>query len=192
MGRSEPDVSKGEAPSRGQAETLDLRWAKALSHPVRVGILRALIDSDLRSVGELAAKLAVTSAAARYHVSRLHKLGFVKRMPDASPHQGRRSTYGLRDRTEAILATEQSDFYPRRRRKRSPQESKDLRALGGMVRAEREQQRVDLADMARRLGIGALYLERIEQGEADPPATLLLRCARALGTSWTALLGELR
>lgn len=165
---------------------LDLRWARALSHPVRIGILRALVDDEIASSVDLAPKLGVSHGVVRNHLRRLEELGFVALTTRTPVRDARRRYFGLKDRTEAIVALEHSDLQLRQRRP-SRKELGTLRAVGGVLRAHREEQQLPLTGMAHRLSISSLYLERIERGDVDPPVTLLMRYAGAVGMSCAEL-----
>lgn len=60
------------------ADTVDARVVKALSHPTRVRILNILRDRELASPVEIASELGLALGTVGYHVRRLETLGFIE------------------------------------------------------------------------------------------------------------------
>ena len=63
------------------------------------------------------------------------------------------------------------------------------RALGQVVRAEREAAGLSQEDVAARGGVSVQLVRRLEAGTANPTVGTLSAVAGALGTSVSALLG---
>lgn len=57
---------------------VDPRAVKALSHPMRIRILRFLSSTEMASANELAGEFGVALGSVGYHVRRLHALGFLE------------------------------------------------------------------------------------------------------------------
>lgn len=66
----------------------------------------------------------------------------------------------------------------------------DQVALGERLRAEREQRRLTLDQVAALSGLSKPFLSRLESGERQPSVAALLELSRALGVRVGALLGE--
>jgi DNA-binding transcriptional ArsR family regulator len=61
--------------------TLDASSVKALAHPLRVQIVRALRDTEQATATTLAAALAETTGATSYHLRQLARHGFIEEVP---------------------------------------------------------------------------------------------------------------
>src|SRR5215218_9391778 len=71
-------------------------WAVALSHPMRVRILRHMLHATVAQPVELAGRWGTTVDVMHRHFHRLHDLGVIERADQ--PGTSGRATYGLLNR----------------------------------------------------------------------------------------------
>src|SRR5438552_835624 len=62
--------------------------------------------------------------------------------------------------------------------------------VGGLIRRERERQRLSLRELARRVGISASMLSQVETGRTRPSVSTIYAIATELGLSIDALLSD--
>jgi transcriptional regulator with XRE-family HTH domain len=62
--------------------------------------------------------------------------------------------------------------------------------VGGLIRRERERQRLSLRELARRVGVSASMLSQVETGRTRPSVSTIYAIAAELGLSIDALLSE--
>jgi DNA-binding XRE family transcriptional regulator len=173
---------------------LDQRWIKALSHPVRVGILQHFLErGGDASPKDLAGVFRQPIPRISYHMRRLHDAGqltLTRRMargstvghfyrlanPPATADALRR--LGIA-RTGPIASTR---FLAR--------EWVVLRRVIAELRTQREAQGISRETLARRVGIKPSYLGAIERCEADPRYTVLADLTRELGTTISEVFGR--
>ena len=70
----------------------------ALAHPIRLRIVRLLMEQNVRPCGDLVDKLPVAQSTVSQHLKVLKKAGIVSDRPD-----GQRRHYQLRDETKDKL-----------------------------------------------------------------------------------------
>jgi transcriptional regulator with XRE-family HTH domain len=68
--------------------------------------------------------------------------------------------------------------------------SREHEALGGAIRAAREELGISQEALADRVGVHRTYMGGIERGERNPSYTNLVRIANALGVKLSALLAR--
>jgi transcriptional regulator with XRE-family HTH domain len=61
--------------------------------------------------------------------------------------------------------------------------TEDLRALGQLIRSQRERARMSLRDLAAKAGVSNPYISQIERGMHEPSIRVLRAIASALDTS---------
>jgi DNA-binding XRE family transcriptional regulator/DNA-binding transcriptional ArsR family regulator len=177
----------------------DLAWSRALAHPVRVEILRSLIEQEPGSPSGFAASLGIPLGVASHHVRRLRDLRLIRIARRTQRRGAVQHHYRLADREEVARALWRWGLTP---------DDGVLAEAGGagvlagaagretmrrviaLLRDERERQSVSRATLARRIGISADQLGRIERGDADPRMSVLLSLATTLGTSMRELFAE--
>lgn len=69
-------------------------------------------------------------------------------------------------------------------------DTKFRRALGTRIRARRQWLEGTQSDLGKAIGVGWQMIQKYEAGTSEPPAGTLLRLARALKTTISALLDE--
>jgi DNA-binding XRE family transcriptional regulator len=168
---------------------------------VRVEILRALLEREPGTPSGFAAALEIPLGVASHHVRRLRDLRLI-RITRRTHHRGAvQHHYRLVDRDttaqalwrwgvalddDAVggLAGVASSGHA------SAAGRDTLERIVAVLRREREAQGVSRAVLAHRAGISPDHLGRIERGEADPRASILLALAAALGRAPRDLFGE--
>jgi DNA-binding XRE family transcriptional regulator/DNA-binding transcriptional ArsR family regulator len=159
-------------------------WAVALSHPLRVRILRQMVPAYGAAPAELARRWGTDLSVVRRHFRRLRELGLIERTN--RPEKLGRSAYRLCDRpaTEEALWRLGAPMPARERAERlaalaSAVES-PRRVVLERLRARREQLGLSRTDLARRSGILPDMLGRIERGQTDPRLSVVLVLADEL------------
>jgi DNA-binding XRE family transcriptional regulator len=180
---------------------IDLAWSRALAHPVRVEILRALLQQEPGTPSGFAAALEVPLGVASHHVRRLRDLRLIRITRRTHRRGAVQHHYRLVDREatahalwrwgvavdddalgDATAATSGAQA--------SAAAQETMERAVAVLRREREAQGVSRAALAHRAGISADHLGRIERGEADPRMSVLLTLAAALGRSLRDVFGE--
>jgi DNA-binding XRE family transcriptional regulator len=178
----------------GGRSRVDLGWSRALAHPVRVEILRALLQQEPGTPSGFATALEIPLGVASHHVRRLRDLRLI-RIARRTHHRGAvQHHYRLVDRDATAhalwrwgVAAEDDTLgdstvaAPDAQASAAGRETME-RAVA-VLRRDREAQGLSRAALAHRAGISADHLGRIERGEADPRASVLLALAAALGRS---------
>jgi DNA-binding XRE family transcriptional regulator/DNA-binding transcriptional ArsR family regulator len=179
----------------------DLAWSRALAHPVRVEMLRALLEQEPGTPSGFAAALEIPLGVASHHVRRLRDLRLIRIARRTHRRGAVQHHYRLVDRdatAQALwrwgLATDDdvagelaggAGYEPTSEAGRETMER-----VVAVLRRLREAQGVSRSALAHRTGISADQLGRIERGEADPRASVLLALAAALDTAPRDLFGE--
>jgi DNA-binding XRE family transcriptional regulator/DNA-binding transcriptional ArsR family regulator len=187
-------------PAASGRSRADLAWSRALAHPVRVEILRALLEREPGTPSGFAATLEIPLGVASHHVRRLRDLRLI-RVVRRTHHRGAvQHHYRLCDRAATSQALWRWGLAPE-----ELERSGGLGGLGGglpaagretmervvaVLRARRERQGVSRAALAHRAGISPDHLGRIERGEADPRMSVLLAIAAVLGIPLRELFAE--
>lgn len=184
----------------GGGSRADLAWSRALAHPVRVEILRSLLEREPGTPSGFAASLEIPLGVASHHVRRLRDLRLIRITRRTHRRGAVQHHYRLVDRDATAHALWRWGVAP---------EEAALAGLAGVpgngaadggreaighvvavLRRSREQQGVPRTALAQRVGISTDHLGRIERGEADPRVSVLLALALALGTSLRELFAE--
>lgn len=116
-GTTEPTVAR-RTPSEGCCEYdgLILKM-KALGHPVRMQIVRQLLEADQRCCGDFCACMPLAQSTISQHLEQLCKAGLVEYSPD-----GNRSRYSLNRTAFEALARAMKDMADHRfDRSRAPE-----------------------------------------------------------------------
>lgn len=159
-------------------------WAVALSHPLRVRILRHMALGVVAQPVELARRWGTTVDVMHRHFHRLSELGLIERTK--RPQKFGRSAYRLRDRqaTEEALWRLGAPLPARQRAERLAAHTSTIASTRGTalerLRARREQLGLSRTELARRSGIRPDMLGRIERGQMDPRLGLMLVLADEL------------
>jgi DNA-binding XRE family transcriptional regulator len=185
-------------PATGGRTRADLAWSRALAHPVRVEILRALLEQEPGTPSGFAATLEIPLGVASHHVRRLRDLRLI-RVVRRTHHRGAvQHHYRLCDRSATSQALWRWGLAPEGLEHAGPAGAPPLGEAGretmdrvvAVLRARRERQGVSRVALAHRAGIGPDQLGRIERGETDPRMSVLLALAAALGISLRELFDE--
>ena len=185
-------------PASGGRSRADLAWSRALAHPVRVDILRALLEQEPGTPSGFAATLEIPLGVASHHVRRLRDLRLI-RIVRRTHHRGAvQHHYRLCDRSATSQALWRWGLAP------EEAEPADVPGAGGfgaasretmqrvvaVLRVRRELQGVSRVALAHAAGISPDQLGRIERGEADPRMSVLLALAAVLGIPLRELFAE--
>lgn len=181
-------------PSSSGRSRADLAWSRALAHPVRVEILRALLEREPGTPSGFAAMLEIPLGVASHHVRRLRDLRLIC-VVRRTHHRGAvQHHYRLCDRAATSQALWRWGLAPEELERADvpggvmPGERRNtMRRVVAVLRERRERQGVSRVALAHRAGISSDHLGRIERGEADPRMSVLL----ALATVLRVPLGEL-
>jgi DNA-binding XRE family transcriptional regulator/DNA-binding transcriptional ArsR family regulator len=187
---------RADAGGRPHAE---LAWSRALAHPVRVEILRALVEREPGSPSGFATTLGIPLGVASHHVRRLRDLHLIHIARRTHRRGAVQHHYRLVDRDATAQALWRWGFVPGD----EPPHGAGADANGGSaagretmrrvvdeLRRRRERQGLSRTMLAQRVGISVEALGRIERGEADPRMSIVLALAGALGTSLRELFAE--
>lgn len=185
----------------GGRSRVDLAWSRALAHPVRVEILRALLEQEPGTPSGFATALEIPLGVASHHVRRLRDLRLIRIARRTHRRGAVQHHYRLVDRdatAQALwrwgVATDDGPAGELPGAPPSGQPSETARdamqRVVAVLRREREAQGVARVALAERAGISPDQLGRIERGEADPRASVLLALAAALGRSPRDLFAE--
>ena len=158
-------------------------WAAALSHPMRVRILRQLLHAGMAQPVELARRWDTTIDTMRRHFHRLHSLGVIERTD--RPHLGGRAAYRPCHRAAAQEALWRFGApLPGHVHERFAMRVSTIvgsqRTAVARLRARRAQLGISQSALARSVGISADTLRLIERGRIDPRLRQLLVIADEL------------
>ncbi len=181
----------------GGRSRADLAWSRALAHPVRVEILRALLEQEPGTPSGFAATLEIPLGVASHHVRRLRDLRLI-RIVRRTHHRGAvQHHYRLSDRTATSQALWRWGLEPEGATHGEPAGggfdlagAETMRRVVAVLRARREREGVSRVALAHRAGISADNLGRIERGEADPRMSVLLALAAVLRLPMAELFAE--
>ncbi|HEX4804797.1 MAG TPA: helix-turn-helix domain-containing protein [Conexibacter sp.] len=176
----------------------DLAWSRALAHPVRVEILRALLEQEPGTPSGFAATLEIPLGVASHHVRRLRDLRLI-RIVRRTHHRGAvQHHYRLSDRAATAQALWRWGLEPD-----GPARAElvgtggfdlagaeTMRRVVAVLRARRERDGLSRVALAHRAGISPDHLGRIERGEADPRMSVLLALAGVLRLPMAELFAE--
>ncbi len=183
----------------GGGSRVDLAWSRALAHPVRVEILRSLLEQEPGTPSGFATMLEIPLGVASHHVRRLRDLRII-RIVRRTHHRGAvQHHYRLADRSETAQALwrwglEPGDGAappggaPGTRASEAGRET--MGRVVAVLRRERERQGITRSRLAQRADISSDHLGRIERGEADPRMSVLVALAAGLGTSLRDVFAE--
>jgi DNA-binding transcriptional ArsR family regulator/DNA-binding XRE family transcriptional regulator len=165
---------------------LDQGWIRSLGHPIRVVVLRRMLDGEVTTPGALAEELELPLPVVGYHVRFLRDAGQLKLVRRSQRRGAIVHHYRLRD-ADATRAALRRLGYSRIASSSLAVGSSDpweplARALA-VLRASREAQGISRDALARSLRISASQLASIERGETDPRFTVLIAMAHELGTT---------
>jgi len=186
----------------GGRSRADLAWSRALAHPVRVEILRSLLEREPDTPSGFAASLEIPLGFASHHVRRLRDLRLIRIARRTHRRGAVQHHYRLVDRELTLQALWRWGVTPGPGDEREPPAGGDegrgageaghaaMRRVVARLRAERERRGVTGPVLARRVGVSAEQLARIERGDADPRMSVLLSLAVALGVPLHELFAE--
>lgn len=174
-------------PSSSGRSHADLAWSRALAHPVRVEILRALLEHEPGTPSGFAATLEIPLGVASHHVRRLRDLRLI-RIVRRTHHRGAvQHHYRLADRAATAQALWRWGLAPEdAERAEAPGDElagagrETMERVVAVLRAARARQGISRVAHAHRAGISPDHLGRIERGEADPRMSVLLALAGVL------------
>lgn len=185
-------------PATSGRSRADLAWSRALAHPVRVEILRALLEQEPGTPSGFAATLEIPLGVASHHVRRLRELRLIRIVRRTHIRGAVQHHYRLCDRAATSQAlwrwgiapqdAEQGDLLERAGVPDAGHET--MRRVVAVLRTRRERQGVSRVALAHRAGISPDQLGRIERGEADPRMSVLLALATALALPPRELFAE--
>lgn len=184
-------------PASGGRSRVDLAWSRAFAHPVRVEVLRALLEHEPGTPSGFAAMLEIPLGVASHHVRRLRDLRLI-RVVRRTHHRGAvQHHYRLCDRVETSqalwrwgLAPEEAERLDLPDRGLAGAGRDTMRRVVTVLRERRERQGLSRVALAHRAGISSDQLGRIERGEADPRMSVLLALAAVLGIPLGELFAE--
>jgi len=184
-------------PSASGRSRADLAWSRALAHPVRVEILRALLEREPGTPSGFAATLEIPLGIASHHVRRLRDLRLIRVVRRTHRRGAVQHHYRLCDRAATSQALWRWGLAPEELERRDvlggamPGAGREtMDRVVGVLRARRERQGVSRAALAHRAGISPDHLGRIERGEADPRMSVLLALATVLAIPLAELFAE--
>jgi DNA-binding XRE family transcriptional regulator len=182
----------------GGRSRVDLAWSQALAHPVRVEVLRALLEHEPGTPSGFAAMLEIPLGVSSHHVRRLRDLRLI-RIVRRTHHRGAvQHHYRLVDRDATAQALWRWGLAPdevevadaERGGPGSVAGRETMRRVVAVLRSRREQLGASRATLAQRCGMSADHLGRIERSETDPRMSALLLLASELGTSLRDVFAE--
>lgn len=194
---TEPRRNAWPKAGAGGRARADLAWSRALAHPVRVEILRGLLEQEPGTPSGFATTLEIPLGVASHHVRRLRDLRLI-RIARRTHHRGAvQHHYRLADRDATAQALWRWGLVPADADPEDPagggraaEASREtMQQIVAELRRRREQQEVSQTTLALRAGIRPDYLGRIERGEADPRMSVLLTLAAELGASLRDVFG---
>ncbi|HET6447843.1 MAG TPA: helix-turn-helix domain-containing protein [Conexibacter sp.] len=185
----------------GGRSRADLAWSRALAHPVRVEILRSLLEHEPGTPSGFAAALEIPLGVASHHVRRLRDLRLIRIARRTHRRGAVQHHYRLVDREATAQALWRWGVVPDDvdgiavpagddRTDAEEQGRVTMQRVIARLREARERQGVSRATLARRIGISAEQLGRIERGDADPRMSVLLSLATALAVPMRELFAE--
>ncbi len=185
-------------PASGGRSRADLAWSRALAHPVRVEILRALLEHEPGTPSGFAATLEIPLGVASHHVRRLRDLHLI-RIVRRTHHRGAvQHHYRLCDRVATSQALWRWGLAPEEAEPADPPGAggfgaasrETMERVVAVLRARRERQGVSRVALAHAAGISPDQLGRIERAESDPRMSVLLALAAVLGIPLRELFAE--
>lgn len=187
----------------GGRARVDLAWSQALAHPVRVEVLRALLDHEPGTPSGFATALEIPLGVASHHVRRLRDLRLIRIARRTHRRGAVQHHYRLVDReatAQALwrwgLAPEEADGVDgsgaagEAGATANEDSCATMRRVVAELRRRREQLGVSQTSLAQRTGVSPDHLGRIERGEADPRMSVLLALAASLETTLRDILAE--
>lgn len=155
-----------------------------LAHPLRVAILRHMLEHGQAWPARLAAELGAGLPNVGYHVGRLREAGEVVLVRTVPKRGAVAHVYRLRDPEATRDALRRDELGAHRPGAADVAASvaarEQLRRALGEARRLRVEQGATRQAFALKLGITSTRLGRIERGEADPPFTLVIRIVHEL------------
>jgi len=170
----------------GGRSRADLAWSRALAHPVRVEILRALLQQEPGTPSGFAVMLEIPLGVASHHVRRLRDLRLIRIARRTYRRGAVQHHYRLTDRDDTAQALWRWGVIADRDAVVVDAAAGELvdrtmqRVMAALRRA-RERQGVSRTELASLAGVSADLLGRIERGDADPRMSVLLALAAVLG-----------
>lgn len=173
-----------------QLSELGQGWIRSLGHPIRVAILRRLLDGKVTTPADLAEELEAPLSTVGYHIRVLRDAGQLSLVRTSQRRGAIAHHYRLKDievTREALrrlgfsrlaslsLATGTKDPWDQ------------LRCALSVLRVSREAQGISLDALARSLRISSAQLASVERGEIDLRFTELAAIAHELGTTLAAV-----
>jgi DNA-binding transcriptional ArsR family regulator/DNA-binding XRE family transcriptional regulator len=184
-------------PGAGGHSRVDLAWSQALAHPVRVEILRALLEDEPGTPTRFAETLEIPLGVASHHVRRLRDLQLIRIARRTHRRGAVQHHYRLLDRTATARALWRWGLAPDDPTRPDALDPLDrggrhatMERVVSELRRRCEQQGISQAALAERAGITPDYLSRIERGGADPRMSVLLALAAGLDTTLRELLDD--
>jgi DNA-binding XRE family transcriptional regulator len=184
----------------GGRARVDLAWSQALAHPVRVEILRALLEHEPGTPSGFAAALEIPLGVASHHVRRLRDLRLIRIARRTHRRGAVQHHYRLIDREATAQALwrwglvpedTDADAVPGAAGVVANEDSREtMRRVVAELRRRREQLGVSQTALAQRAGVSPDHLGRIERGEADPRMSVLLALAASLETTLRDVFAE--
>lgn len=159
-------------------------WANALSHPLRVRVLRYMLHVPTARPVELAARWQVDADAMREHFRRLRELGVIELRNRSDQGGGAHRLCDLAATDEALWrlgAPVPARYGPRRLAARVSTIQGEQSTVVERLRARREQLGLSQPELSRRAGLHSETVGRIERGETDPRLSVVLVLADELG-----------
>ncbi|HXE45739.1 MAG TPA: helix-turn-helix domain-containing protein [Conexibacter sp.] len=185
-------------PATSGRSRADLAWSRALAHPVRVEILRALLEQEPGTPSGFAATLEIPLGVASHHVRRLRELRLIRIVRRTHIRGAVQHHYRLCDRGATSQAlwrwgiapqeTEQADLLDGAELVDAGRET--MQRVVAVLRTRRERQGMSRVVLAHRAGVSPDQLGRIERGEADPRMSVLLTLAAVLALPLRELFAE--
>lgn len=185
-------------PATGGRSRADLAWSRALAHPVRVEILRALLEQEPGTPSGFAATLEIPLGVASHHVRRLRDLRLIRVVRRTHIRGAVQHHYRLCDRAATSQALWRWGIAAQEADEGDLPDGgplldtgvETMRRVVAALRARRERQGVSRLALAHLAGISADQLGRIERGEADPRMSVVLALAGALAIPLRDLFAE--
>ena len=168
-----------------------------LAHPDRVRILRHLLTHDTAAPADLARAWEEDLSRLSYHFRRLEMFGAIECRRRTQERGAFKHHYALRDREAVAYALRLAEVRePAARRavqaadEATERGDRALRTVAlwvGRLRERREQLGLTIAELARRSGVDAGTLRRVEHRESDPRSSVLIAMAEAMDYPLTEL-----
>lgn len=169
-------------------------WATTLADPLRVSILRRMLQASAAIPAELARWWQVDPGAMRRQFHRLRELGVIE--PTGRPELYGRGAYVLRDKQATANALWRFDApvpthdAAERFAARASTIDGPHRTAVQRLRARREQLGLSQATLSRRVGLHSETVGIIERGHTDPRLSVVLVLADELALPPEQLFGS--